>query len=106
MWNQPGLGNRAIFKLELEKDPPTLDMAGLAGITYHTLRDLTLQDEVFVFLTFGCAGSCYAQVLSLVEESRGYFLLWGVGFSLQWLLLWWSTGLVAPWRMKSSRIKD
>ena len=52
MWNQPGLGNRAIFKLELEKDPPTLDMAGLAGITYHTLRDLTLQDELFVFCFF------------------------------------------------------
>ena len=75
MWNQPGLGDRAIFKLEMEKDPPTLDMAGLAGITYHTLGDLTLEDEFLVFLTSGCAGSCYAQVLSLAVDSRGYFLL-------------------------------
>ena len=52
MWNQLGLGDRAIFKLQMGKDPPTLDTAGLAGIAYHTLGDLTLQDEVFVFRFF------------------------------------------------------
>ena len=30
--------------------------------------------------------------LSLVAASRGYSLLWCVGFSLRWLLLLWSTG--------------
>ena len=30
--------------------------------------------------------------LSLVAASRGYSSLWCAGFSLWWLLLWWSTG--------------
>ena len=30
--------------------------------------------------------------LSLVAVSMGYSLSWGTGFSLQWLLLLWSTG--------------
>ena len=30
--------------------------------------------------------------LSLVVSSEGYFSLWCAGFSLQWLLLLWSTG--------------
>ena len=30
--------------------------------------------------------------LSLVAVSRGYSCLWCAGFSLQWLLLLWSTG--------------
>ena len=30
--------------------------------------------------------------LSLVAVSRGYSSLWCVGFSLRWLLLFWSTG--------------
>ena len=33
-----------------------------------------------------------ARGLSLVAASGGYFSLWWVGFSLQWLLLLWSTG--------------
>ena len=32
------------------------------------------------------------RVLSLVAVSRGYSLLWCEGFSLEWLLLLWSTG--------------
>ena len=30
--------------------------------------------------------------LSLVAASRGYYSLRCAGFSLRWLLLWWSTG--------------
>ena len=82
MWNQPGLGDRAIFKLQMGKDPPTLDTAGLAGIAYHTLGDLTLQGEVFVFRFFNfwlcwvllCTSSfpsCRQQgLLSIVVASR------------------------------------
>ena len=63
--------------------------------------------------------------LSLVEVSGGYSSLWGVGFSLPWLLLLrstgsrcmcfsscgaraqelWLTGLVAPWHVGSSRTR-
>ena len=63
---------------------------------------------------------------SLVVVSRGYFLLWCVGFSLQWLLLLrstgsrhvgpsscgtraqqlWCTGLVASGHMGSYRTRD
>ena len=64
--------------------------------------------------------------LSLVAASRGHSSLWCVGFSLQWLLLLWSTGsrhtgfsscgtqaqqlwhtgLVALWNMGSSWARD
>ena len=37
--------------------------------------------------------------LSLVAVSGGYASLWYVGFSLRWLFLWWSTGLVALWSL-------
>ena len=37
--------------------------------------------------------------LSLVAVSGDYASFWYVGFSLQWLFLWWSTGLVALWSL-------
>ena len=48
---------------------------------------------VFVYLFIGCAGSSLPCRLSLVVAvNGGYSSLWGPGFSLQWLLLFWSTG--------------
>ena len=47
-----------------------------------------------------------AHRLSLVAVSGGSFLLSCVGFSLWWLLLLWSTGIVAWWHMGSSRTRD
>ena len=60
-----------------------------------------------------------AHRLSLVVVSRGYFLLQCMGFSLQWLLLLWSTGfrvcglwylwlmgLVVMWHVGSSQTSD
>ena len=42
---------------------------------------------------FGCIVSSLLCVgFSLVVESGGYSLLWCADFSLQWLLLLWSTG--------------
>ena len=43
---------------------------------------------MYLFLFFGCA----AHVPLLVAVGRGYSLLQRPGFSLQWLLLLWSTG--------------
>ena len=41
---------------------------------------------------------------ALVAE-RGLSLVWWAGFSLQWLLLWY-TGSVALWHMGSSQTRD
>ena len=58
-------------------------------------------------------GLCCWAGFSLVSASRGYALLWCIGFSLWWLLLLQSTGSVltstgfaAPWHMGSSRTRD
>ena len=40
--------------------------------------------------------------LSLVAVSGAYTSLWYMGFSLQWLFLLWSTGLVPLWHVESS----
>ena len=75
--------------------------------------------------TFGCAGSSLLHRLFLVAASRGSSLLWCMGFSLQWLLLqytssrhtgfssccmWtqqlWLMGLVARWHVGCSQIRD
>ena len=42
----------------------------------------------YLFFIFGCVGSS----LLRVAASGGYSLLQCAGFSLRWLLLWWSTG--------------
>ena len=59
-----------------------------------------------------------ARGLSLVEASEDDSLVWCSGFSLVWLVLlqsrgfrrvaqWlWSTGLVIPWHVKSSWIRN
>ena len=48
----------------------------------------------FLFLFFFCLCWVFiaARGLSVVAASRGYSLLWCVGFSLRWLLLLQSTG--------------
>ena len=46
---------------------------------------------VFIYLWL-CWVLVAALRLSLVAASRGYSSLWCAGFSLQWLLLLWSTG--------------
>ena len=57
---------------------------------------------LFIYLIyFGCVGSSHG--LSLVAASRGYSSLQRAGFSLQWLLLSWCTGLVAPRHVGYSR---
>ena len=45
-----------------------------------------------VLIYFGCAGSLLLHWLSLVVVSKGYSLLWCVGFSPWWLLLLQSMG--------------
>ena len=48
---------------------------------------------IFYFIYFWLCWVFFAvRGLSLVAESGGYSLLWCTGFSLQWLLLLWSTG--------------
>ena len=47
--------------------------------------------SIYLF-AFGCDGSSLLHVLSLVVANGGYSLLWGVGFSLSWLLLLWCAG--------------
>ena len=48
--------------------------------------------KIHLFI-FGVVGSVVAALgLSLAEASRGYSSLLGAGFSVQWLLLLWSTG--------------
>ena len=44
--------------------------------------------------------------LSLVTTSRGYSSLWCMGFSLWWLLLLESMGLVTLWHMRSFQTRD
>ena len=44
-----------------------------------------------MYLLLTMLGLCCCVCLSLVAESRGYFLLQCVGFSLRWLLLLRST---------------
>ena len=47
----------------------------------------------FIYFIFGCVGSFLLHAgFSLVAASGGYSLLQCAGFSLQWLLLLWSTG--------------
>ena len=53
--------------------------------------------KIICLFIFDCVGS--SLLCSLIAESRGYSLevhgltfLWCIGFSLQWLLLWRSTG--------------
>ena len=47
--------------------------------------------KIHLFI-FGVVGSVVAALrLSLAEASRGYSSLLGAGFSVQWLLLLWST---------------
>ena len=68
----------------------------------------------FIYLLiFGCAGSSLPSAgFSLIVASGGYYLVWCAGFSLQWLLLLWSTGsmargLVCPMGMQlSSWMRD
>ena len=48
--------------------------------------------KLFIYLFMAVLGLVAARRLSLVAVSRGYSSLWCVGFSLQWLLLLWSTG--------------
>ena len=43
----------------------------------------------FFWLRWGFVAACG---LSLVAAGRGYSSLWCAGFSLRWLLLFWSTG--------------
>ena len=47
---------------------------------------------IHFFFLIGCTGFVAVLRLSLVVASRGYCLLPCSGFSLQWLLLLWSTG--------------
>ena len=46
----------------------------------------------FIYYFWLCWVFVAARGLSLVVASGGYSLLWCAGFSLQWLLLLWSTG--------------
>ena len=63
------------------------------------LSPMAVQQFLFFFLIlfiylfiFGCIGSSWQHAgLSLVAASRGYSSLQCTGFSLQWLLLLWST---------------
>ena len=67
---------------------------------------------------FGYTGSSLLSRLSLVVNSSEYSSLWCVGFSLQWLLLLWSTGsrhmgfrvmehkFRTPWNVKPSWTRD
>ena len=66
----------------------------------------------FSYLFFGCGESLLLYAgFSLVAVSRGYSLLWRVSFSLQWLLLMWSTssrhtGLIVLWHVRFPQTKD
>ena len=64
---------------ETEEDASTISLSAISHC-------------VFVDLFIGCAGSSLPCRLSLVVANGGYSSLWGQGFSLQWLLLFWSTG--------------
>ena len=61
----------------------------LTNIPYPLSQAFFLFLQIYLFMTVlgvGCSG------LSLVGESGDYSLVAVAGFSLQWLLLLWSTG--------------
>ena len=58
-----------------------------------------------MFIYFGLCWVFIAVGGLSLSAKRGYSLLWCAGFSLQWLLLLWGMGLVAPQCVESSWIR-
>ena len=60
----------------------------------------------FSFIFWPCGVFIAAHGFSLVAAGEHYSSLQRVGFSLQWFLLLWHIGLVAPGHVESSQARD